>query len=116
MSIGGTSTLTINTATKIGLMLFDGTANQRVSLSYASNTIAIGAMTLISPNGTVIFAPGSGYFFTSGFVEPLRLPATGTYTIVVDPENTNTGSMPITLYDVPGDVRVRLRSVDLLYP
>lgn len=104
MSIGGTSTLTISTATKIGLMLFDGTSNQRVALSYSSNTIALGAMTLISPNGAIIYAPGSGNFFTSGFVEPLRLPMTGTYTILVDPENSNTGSMPITLYDVPADV------------
>jgi YD repeat-containing protein len=104
MSVGGTSTLTISTANKIGLMLFDGTANQRVALSYSNNTIAIGAMTIISPTGFELFAPGSGYFFSSGFVEPLRLPMTGTYTIMVDPENTNTGSMPITLYDVPADL------------
>ena len=104
ISIGGAKTITINTANKIGLLLFDGIANQRVSLGYANNTIAFGALKIINPDGTNLFSFGSGLFQSTGFFDPVRLPLTGTYTIFVDPENTNTGGMPITLYDVPVDV------------
>src|SRR5262249_52694204 len=38
------------------------------------------------------------------FVEPFTLPVTGTYTILLDPNTTTTGSVPITIYDVPPDI------------
>src|SRR5207244_5601428 len=38
------------------------------------------------------------------FVDTKTLPLSGTYTIVVDPQSTYTGSMTLTLYDVPADV------------
>ena len=36
-------------------------------------------------------------------MDPRTLPTSGTYTIVIDPNNTNTGSMTLTLYDVAAD-------------
>lgn len=104
MSIGSTTTVTITTVNKIGLMLFDGTANQMVGLSYANNTISLGVGEVFCPDGSELQSFGS-VFQGSGFVEPMRLPLTGTYTIMIDPETTGVGSMPITLYDVPPEVK-----------
>jgi YD repeat-containing protein len=102
MSIGGTNTVTITTVNKVGLMLFDGTANQRVSLSYTNNTISLGVVKVFDPTGAEMLSFGS-VLQSSGFAEPMRLPTTGTYTIMVDPETTGVGSIPMTLYDVPPD-------------
>ena len=42
---------------------------------------------------------------TSGaFIDTKTLPTTGTYTILIDPSEANTGSMTLTMYDVPADV------------
>jgi hypothetical protein len=38
------------------------------------------------------------------FIDTTVLPATGTYTVVVDPQTANTGSITLTLYDVPADL------------
>ena len=37
-------------------------------------------------------------------LEPIPLPLTGSYAILVDPDETNTGSLALTLYDVPPDL------------
>jgi hypothetical protein len=56
MSIGGSShTVTINTATKIGLVVFDGLAGQKVSLVLTSSTFSgslYGGITIYKPDGT----------------------------------------------------------------
>src|SRR5207249_2359544 len=44
-----------------------------------------------------------GFSRGSYFLDTLTLPATGTYTIAIDPSSTYTGSTTITLYDVPPD-------------
>lgn len=103
MSIGTTGTVTISTVNKIGLMLFDGTANQRISLGYSSsNPIGSGMMKIFSPTGTEILSTGLS---TSDFVEPFRLPLTGTHTILVYSSGAGTGSIAIALYNVPADPR-----------
>jgi hypothetical protein len=38
------------------------------------------------------------------FVEPMKMSFSGTHKIIIDPSDTNTGSMDLTLYDVPPDV------------
>ena len=40
---------------------------------------------------------------SGGFIDARTLPADGTYTLVVDPQGTATGSATLTLYDVPPD-------------
>lgn len=55
------------------------------------------------PDGTTL---GSTSFVNSsgGFIDTKTLPVTGTYTILVDPQGTNVGSVTLTLYDVPANV------------
>src|SRR5205085_645642 len=49
----------------------------------------------------------AGPLYTSagtGFIDTVRLPQAGTYTILSDPQDGRTGSVTLTLYAVPADV------------
>jgi YD repeat-containing protein len=116
MSIGGPSqVVSIPTATKIGLVVFEGTVGQRLSVNLSNVTIGSGpccytqaTVTLFEPHGVYVTAvnlPTTGIL-----LEPQTLPATGTYTILIDPVDTKTGSVTLTLYDVPPDVTGTLTS------
>ena len=103
MSIGESKTVTITTAGKVALVLFDGIAGQRVSVKGTNCTISTGSANIYNPDRTALIAPGSfilGYLF----YEPQQLFRTGTYTIVIAPDNNYTGSITLTLYDVPPDL------------
>lgn len=101
MTIGTSSTATINTAGKIGLMLFDGTIGQQVSLNVTSVTVSA-YVSIYNPDGTALRPAQSvdgGYFF-----DPVLLPATGTYTMLISPGNpfgSQTGNLTFTLYNAP---------------
>jgi large repetitive protein len=58
--------------------------------------------TLLRPDGRTLASTSVGTF--GGFLDATTLPSTGTYTILVDPQGAATGSMTLTLYDVPPDV------------
>ncbi|HKA19632.1 MAG TPA: Ig-like domain-containing protein [Blastocatellia bacterium] len=113
MSIGTNSTITIGTANKVGLMLFEGTLGQRVSINIVPATIS-GSLAIYRPDGTSLLpstSVSSGKFF-----DPMTLPADGTYTILVSAQTT--GSMTIALYnviDLSGSITPGGASVPLLF-
>jgi hypothetical protein len=104
---GSPVTVATHSAGENAWLEFDGQANQRIALRMSGVTIgpspccstyvwlykpdgtAMGSQTLVGTNG--------------GFVDTRSLPATGRYRILVDPQATATGSMTLTLYDVPPD-------------
>lgn len=94
MSIGETKTVTITTANKIAMILFDGTAGQRVSLNITNVTTSWRTVTIYNPDGTTL---ASNYHYSNGFIDTTTLPVTGTYTINIDPSGTNTGSMNVSV-------------------
>jgi YD repeat-containing protein len=107
LTFGTPSTLTVSTANKVGLMLFDGTAGQRVSLKgtngltgqvFGCDVVA----RILNPTATVLAVDAC--MEITGFIDVATLPVTGTYTILVDPSGTATGSLTLTLYAVPADV------------
>jgi hypothetical protein len=103
MTIGGTKVVTVGTASKIGLVVFDGTAGQRISLQMSSVSIAFSTVTVATPEGATLGPPvtvNTG----GGFYEVQTLPETGTYQILVDPTSTHTRSMTLALNNVPADV------------
>lgn len=76
---------------------FTGTAGQRVSLH---TTGAVNAtLTLVSPTGAALVTTNH-ITGTNGFVEPVTLPQTGTYTWWADPPGSGTGTLTLRLYDV----------------
>ncbi len=104
MATGESEVVSITTANKVGLVLFDGAEHQRISLTATNVTIGgspcCGAkVTIYNPDGTVL-VPATYIGTAVGFIDATELPETGTYTILVDPEGTNTGNATLALYDV----------------
>lgn len=96
-------TITTTTPGQNARLVFEGTTGQRVSLKMSGVTISSSSLTLLKVDGSNlsnnIFVGSSG-----AFLDVTTLPSTGTYTIVIDPNGTATGSMTLQLYDVPADV------------
>ena len=90
------------------LVRFSGVTGGRVSL--AMTNVTIGASTCCSARVSITKPDGSALVFATpvgrngGFLDTRALPASGVYTILVDPQGTDFGSMTLTLYDVPPDL------------
>ena len=96
---GAAGTVTTTVAGQNGSLTFSGTSGQRVSFKMSSVTISGTNVTIYKPDGSVL----AGYTTvttTGAFIDTVSLPVTGTYSILVDPQITYTGSMTLTLYDV----------------
>jgi thermitase len=103
IAFGQSLTVTIPTANRVALVSFDGSAGQRFALRMTNVTIPISYVSVAKPDGTTLVSPT--FAGTSGAtIDATTLPVTGTYTILVDPYGTYTGSMTLTLYDVPPDI------------
>ena len=84
MAFGETESVPIPTSGKIGLVIFDGVAGQRLSLKAVPGPI--GSIKIYRPDLTVIEQAGIGVLTL--LLEPPLLTHTGTYSILVDPSNT----------------------------
>ncbi|MDT5268361.1 MAG: hypothetical protein QOH49_547 [Acidobacteriota bacterium] len=99
IAFGETKTVSIATASKVAMLLFDGAAGQKASIKLFNDNIpGYTYVNIYRPDGTQL---NSGWVSQNGtgFFDAMALPTDGTYTIIVDPENTNTGSLSLTLYD-----------------
>jgi len=97
LDLGGASLpVTIGTADKIALAVFDGTAGQQVSLG-------ISDVTIFRPEGTTLAS--LGWVVSSGESLVMTLPVAGTYQILVDARPFYSGSMTLTLSeDLQGSI------------
>src|SRR5205085_1390272 len=109
ITAGGTAvTVTTTVPGQNARPTFSGTAGQRISLTMTNVTIGTSSccstrVSILNPDGSTLVSPT--FVGTSGgFIDVQTLPATGTYTIVVDPQSSDTGSITLTLNDVPTDV------------
>jgi hypothetical protein len=99
---GASLSVTASTPGQNARITFEGQAGRRISLKLTATTIANAYVSIMNPNGSALAS--NTYLGTSGgFVDTKLLPATGTYTILVDPQGAATGSTTLTLYDVPPD-------------
>ncbi len=107
MNVGSSQTATIGTANGIGLVVFDGTAGHRVSVQVSGVTIGTStccstSLSISNPDGSTLVA--QTFVGTSGgFLDAAQLPASGTATIAILPQNGATGSLTLQLNDVPAD-------------
>lgn len=102
MQIGETKTVTTNTPLKVGMLLFDGALGQRISLLASNVTYSTCVnISILNPNGTTLASQGC--VNANNFIDTQVLPTTGTYTVLVDPDSNGTGSLTLTVYDVPPD-------------
>jgi YD repeat-containing protein len=102
LTLGTGTTVTMGTAGKIALELFDLPVGHRGSVTLTSDTIASANATVFDPNGvslgTVLF--GS----TGGFIDVFTGQITGSSTVEIAPVGSSTGHTTLTVYDVPADL------------
>ena len=98
---GPAVTVTISNAGTTATATFAGTKGQRVSLNISGSTISSFKVSLLKPSGSALFTVSATR--TAKFVDTNTLPATGTYKLVVDPNNNYTGKVTLQLYNVPAD-------------
>jgi YD repeat-containing protein len=83
-------------------LTFSGSVGQEISVMLGDSTFAEGAVVrLLKPSGAVL----AEMFVSVGsptFIDALALAESGTYSLTVDPIGASTGTMNVTLYDVPG--------------
>ena len=105
MATGDTLAVPITVANKIGMILFDGAAGQRIALSVSLGTGLSGGscdtFSIRRPDGAVLASASA--CSSSGFIDLQVLPVGGTYLITFDPAGTATGTATLTLHDVPAD-------------
>ncbi len=99
---GASEDITITTPGQNAKLSFDGTAGRRVSLKLTNVTAGWSLVSILKPDGTALL--NRQWVGGNGYIDTKELPATGTYSLVIDPENANTGNLALTLYDVPPDV------------
>jgi hypothetical protein len=105
---GPSVTVTTHAAGENARLFFDGAAGQRVALRMSN--VAMGASTCCSAQVSIWKPDGSNLVYPTlvgtngGFVDTRALPVSGRYSMLVDPQGTASGSMTLTLYDVPPDV------------
>ena len=98
-SIGESTTTTLSKAGTIGLKLFDGIGGQKVAFALSEATFS-GNVSIWSPRGVKL--AGSEATFTGGgkFIEPVKMPESGTYTVRVESAGEATGSVKLTSYPI----------------
>ena len=82
-------------------LTFTGAVNQRVSLAVSGSTIpGFYIVSLKKPDGTTLASTG---VIGTGYLDVQTLPTSGTYSVFIDPQNTEVGGATVQLYDVPPD-------------
>jgi hypothetical protein len=97
-TIGGNAAITVSTSTQVGLLIFDGTEGQKVSLSISNISISGAPDVQVLNPDTSLLTHLALSFQTSGYLDTFVLPYTGTFTIAVLPGVGSTaGSMTVTI-------------------
>ena len=100
---GTSATVTTTTPGQNAALTFSGTAGQRVSVDLSGVTYKAAKLKIFNPDSTPLFSTALSFSTGGGFLEPKTLPATGSYTLVVDPTLLYTGQATVQLYTVPAD-------------
>jgi YD repeat-containing protein len=102
-------TVTTTTAGQNALYTFSGTTGQQVSIN-VSNSTYVGCnavvVSILKPDNSSLGATGLCNT-SSGFLDSLTLPITGTYTVLINPAGTGVGSATVLLNsfaDVTGTI------------
>lgn len=92
---GGAVAVSLSVPGQNAQLTFSGTAAQQVTVRMTGNTMVMVTIKLLKPDGTVMTMATS---VNSSFnLAQQTLPVTGTYTIVIDPFSTNTGSINVSV-------------------
>jgi YD repeat-containing protein len=96
VTIGGSAVgVTTTVPGQNGSLTFAGTASQQVTVHVTNNAMGTVTVKLLSPTGGLLAIASS--FGSSFNLSSATLPATGTYTISVDPWDAGTGGITISV-------------------
>ncbi|SBT46045.1 pre-peptidase C-terminal domain-containing protein [Micromonospora narathiwatensis] len=104
VAIGGTSSVSIPSAGRIALVVFDLAEGQQASVQLANGTFGscgISTAKLLDPFGRT--AASSGCVGATGFIDTVTARTAGTYTLLLAASSTATGSISATVREVPAD-------------
>jgi YD repeat-containing protein len=93
---GAGGSITLSTANKIGLVLFDATLGQNAVIAMSSVTIPDSDVSVYKPDGGLITSQCC-FIGLRTRINLANLPMTGAYQIMVDPTGTGTGNMTLTV-------------------
>lgn len=100
-AVGGAAVaLSTTTPGQNAALTFTGAAGELVSLSVSSSTFSSSTSTglrLVNPDGTALVS--TSFSAANAFVDAVRLPADGTYTVAVNPAGVTTGSALVQVID-----------------
>jgi YD repeat-containing protein len=100
LSVGDNS-VAVAAANKVALRAFDGSVGHRVAFNVTGVSTGNAYVNLYGPFGALL---GSVLAWPNGFLDPIALPSTATYSVVFDPNSTATPTATLTFYyDVPAD-------------
>jgi hypothetical protein len=102
IAFGSTRTLTTTVPGQNARVTFQGTAGQRAAVRI-SGSCCTTRVSILRPDGSTLSSL-TAFASIDGFLEPVTLPSTGTYTVLLDPDAASTGNVTLSLYDVPPDV------------
>jgi len=110
---GDPVTINITRAGQRARLTFTGTSGQRLSLGTTASTLASANASILNPDGSTLVFP-VGFGTPASAVDTPVLPATGTYTLFIDPNGINTGNVTLTLSaEVTGTIVVNGSSMDV---
>jgi hypothetical protein len=92
--------VTTSTPGQNGRLTFSGSTSDRISLKVSTGPS--GTVTILKPDGTALASTPISVALAT-FIDTQTLPATGTYTVLVDYSAAQTGSVTLTMYTVPAD-------------
>ncbi|NBE84082.1 RHS repeat-associated core domain-containing protein [Micromonospora rubida] len=100
---GAAVTVTTTVPGQNAVVSFPGTAGQAVSVTLAAGTFGTynASVTVRAPDGSTVVS--DSYCGTSCSFNAVTLPATGTYTVFVNPTGTTLGAITARVYDLPND-------------
>ena len=101
-NVNQATTMSIATAGRIGLAVFEGVAGHRLSLRGTSGTFSgttgcDANVTILKPDGTALTP--TECLESNGFIDAVTTPFSGTYTIFLSPSASASGSVSLTPYD-----------------
>lgn len=99
---GSPVSVTTTTPGQNARVTFNGSANQRISVQVSNATFSFAQLSILKPDGSTL---GNARFIGPGatFIDTTSLPGAGTYTILIDPNGSSTGTATVQVYDVPPD-------------
>jgi hypothetical protein len=101
-AIGTPTTVTIGTIGEVAVRSFSATAGQKLTLTVTGNTIPVADIIVRNPGGNTVALLTAAS--PTAFRDVFTLSVTGTYTITVDPRDTQVGTLTFVLNAVPDNV------------